>query len=70
MDQVGAGNVSEKSASLFECRGVYAQPDCTGVTAVAGMNLVVAAQTAVTFRLVFTVVTSGSEAVVIVRAAG
>ena len=30
MDQVGAGNVSEKSASLFECRGVYAQPDCTG----------------------------------------
>lgn len=42
----------------------------TGVTAVAGMNLVVAAQTAVTFRLVFTVVTSGSEAVVIVRAAG
>lgn len=42
----------------------------TGVTAVAGMNLVVAAQAAVTFRLVFTNVTSGSEAVVIVRAAG
>lgn len=42
----------------------------TGVTAVSGMNLVVAAQAAVTFRLVFTVVTSGAEAVVIVRAAG
>lgn len=42
----------------------------TGVTAVSGMNLVVAAQAAATFRLVFTVVTSGSEAVVIVRAAG
>jgi hypothetical protein len=42
----------------------------TGVTATAGTNLVVAAQAAVTFRLLFTNVTSGAEAVLIVRAAG
>lgn len=40
------------------------------VTAAAGVNLVVAAQTAATFALVFTNVTAASEAVSIVRVAG
>lgn len=42
----------------------------SGVTAAAGVNLVVAAASAATFALVFTNVTASSEAVSIVRVAG
>lgn len=67
---IQVGSVIEITICNLKAANTVTLAGGSGVTAPAGVNLVVAAQAAVTFKLVATNVTASSEAFSIIRAAG